>query len=179
MEKLLPMENMDAIPTELQESPISRLIGYHNIGKKLDNYNYPLVLICTCMDYRIKLQIPNNFAFMIRTAGANMSSCKFDISYAIAVGGIRHIALIGHNDCGMANLSRKEELFIEGMVRNAGWDKTRALEYFRQKEQECTILKETDYIYNQAEELSREFPGVKVIPMLYRIEDNLLYLITR
>ena len=75
------------------------------------------------MDNRKSLRIPDNFAYIIRTGGANLRYSEFKVSYAIAVGNVEHIALIGHNNCGMVNLVSKKEQFINGLVDKAGWEK--------------------------------------------------------
>ena len=52
------------------------------------------------------------------------------MSYAIAVGGVKSIALIGRSHCGMVNLVARRELFTQGLVDNAGWERERAEEHF-------------------------------------------------
>ncbi len=61
------------------------------------------------MDNRKQLNIPNNFAYILRTGGGNLRYSEFKISYAIAVGGVKALALIGHNRCGMVNLMNKRK----------------------------------------------------------------------
>ena len=73
------------------------------------------------MDHRKRLRIPDNFAYIIRAGGGNLRYSEFKVSYAIAVGEVKTIALIGHNQCGMVNLISKREQFIQGMVEHAGW----------------------------------------------------------
>ena len=82
------------------------------------------------MDNRKHLNIPDNFAFIIRSGGANLRYSEFKVSYAIAVGGAKQIALIGHNHCGMVNLVARRTTFIEGLMNNAGWTKEQAEEHF-------------------------------------------------
>ena len=82
------------------------------------------------MDNRNHLRIPDNFSFIIRAGGANLRFSEFNISYAISVGGIQHIVVIGHNDCGMVNLISRKDQFIKGLVDKAGWDKEMAEEHF-------------------------------------------------
>ncbi len=76
------------------------------------------------MDNRKHLHIPDNFAFIIRAGGANLRYSEFKVSYAIAVGSVSCIALVGHNQCGMVNLISRKEQFIRGLVENAGWKTT-------------------------------------------------------
>lgn len=177
MYELLPVKSRESIPSKWSDTPIGWLLEYHNLGRTFDKYDKPLLLVGTCMDYRIKLNIPDCFAFLIRTAGANMSRCIFNMSYAIAVGSIRYIALIGHNDCGMCNLSQAKALFVEGLCQNAGWEKAKAEEHFLQNVPEHSIMEEASFVYNQAKMLSREYKGVSIVPMMYKIEDHLLYFV--
>jgi len=74
------------------------------------------------MNNRKHLRIPETFAYIIRSGGANLRYSEFKVSYAIAVSGVRSIALIGHNQCGMVNLVARRDQFIQGLVENAGWD---------------------------------------------------------
>ena len=71
------------------------------------------------MDSHKRLRQPENFAYIIRTGGANLRDSEFEVSYAIAVGGVTAIALIGHTHCGMVNLISKRESFVQGLVENA------------------------------------------------------------
>jgi carbonic anhydrase len=40
------------------------------------------------MDHRERLRIPKNFAYILRSPGANFRSSDFHLTYAIAVGGV-------------------------------------------------------------------------------------------
>ncbi|MBK7215248.1 MAG: hypothetical protein IPH88_18575 [Bacteroidales bacterium] len=86
------------------------------------------------MDNRKHLNMPDCFAFIIRSGEAiNLSRySEFEVSYAISVGEVKHIALIAHNHCGMVNLHERKELFIQGLVDNAGWLREKVEEHFMQ-----------------------------------------------
>lgn len=60
-----------------------------------------------CMDNRKHLHMLDNSAYIIRSGGANLRYREFKVSYAIAVGQVRYIVLIGHNNCGMVNLAAR------------------------------------------------------------------------
>ena len=83
------------------------------------------------MDNRKRIRIPDNFSYVIRVGGANLRYSEFKVSYAIAVGGVKTIALIGHNHCGMVNLNSRRDQFVQGLVENAGWEKEKGEEHFR------------------------------------------------
>ena len=96
---------------------------------------------------------------------------------AIAVGGVKHMALIGHNHCGMVDLKSRKEIFIKGMVNNAGWTKEAAKKSFEKNAPLSEIGNETDFILSETGRLLEKFPKIQIAPMLYLVEDNKLYLI--
>ncbi|MBP7056533.1 MAG: carbonic anhydrase, partial [Candidatus Omnitrophica bacterium] len=118
---------------------------------------------------------PDNFAFIIRSGGANLRYSEFKVSYAIAVGGVKHIAIIAHNNCGMTNLISKKKPFIEGLVRIAGWTKESAEEHFMNLAPMHEIGNEIDFAMSEVYRLSRKYPKVKVTPLYYNVYDGLLY----
>ena len=129
------------------------------------------------MDSRKSLRIPDNFAFILRAGGANLRYSEFKVSYAIAVGGVRCIALVGHNQCGMVNLIGRKEQFIRGLVETAGWQPQAAEEHFDQFEPMFEIDNEIDFVLSEVKRLRLRYPKILVAPLLYRVEDNRLYLI--
>ena len=130
MNRLQSVSSSDDIFQEYRDSPIALLLEYHNLERPLDLYANAQVLIGMCMDHRKHLRIPDNFAYIIRAGGANLRYSEFKVSYAIAVGGVRSIALIGHTQCGMVNLIARKDLFVKGLVETAGWDEEWAEEHF-------------------------------------------------
>ncbi|MCX6113389.1 MAG: carbonic anhydrase [Proteobacteria bacterium] len=166
------------MPSEYRNTPIEKLLQYHNLRKKLSPYKKPEILLGMCMDDRIQLSLPKNFAYVIRTGGGNLRYNEFQISYAISVGGVTSIALIGHDDCGMVNLAAKKEKFIHGLVDKAGWDKKAAEEHFTA----CSSMFEIDdavgFTFLEAKRLKAKYPKITVVPMLYKVENDRLYLIT-
>ena len=130
------------------------------------------------MDNRKSLHIPDNFAYIIRTGGANLRYSEFKVSYAIAVGAVKCIALIGHNNCGMVNLVSRRDSFIRGLVENGGWERERAEEHFTHFAPMFEIGNEEDFVSSEAKRLRVKYPKILIAPMLYKIEDNLLYLIS-
>ncbi|HEX9063389.1 MAG TPA: carbonic anhydrase, partial [Clostridia bacterium] len=133
------------IPSIYENTPINKLICYHNLGEEFVACNSAELLIGMCMDNRKQLRIPENFAYIIRTGGANLRYSEFKVSYAIAIGNIKYIALIAHNNCGMVNLISKRDQFVEGLCRNAGWDRERAEEHFMNYAPMFEIDNEVDF----------------------------------
>src|ERR1041384_3116032 len=130
MNRILTISSKNDIPPPYGETPIGLLLEYHNLERPFQSYSNADLLIGMCMDNRKHLRIPDNFSFILRAGGANLRPSEFKVSYAIAVGGVRSIAIIGHNNCGMVNLMSRSQQFIEGLVKNAGWDKQQAEDHF-------------------------------------------------
>jgi carbonic anhydrase len=177
MNRLLSILSKEDILSEYRQTPIGLLLEYHNLDRSLDTYDKAQLLIGMCMDNRKHLHIPDNFSFIIRSGGANLQYSEFKVSYAIAVGHIKHIALIGHNNCGMVNLISRKTEFINGLVETAGWDKERAEEHFTHFAPMFEIGNEIDFILSETKRLRYRYPKIIIAPMIYLLEDNKLYFI--
>ncbi|HKZ69893.1 MAG TPA: carbonic anhydrase [Anaerolineales bacterium] len=177
MNRLVAVLTSEAIFTEYKNSPLGLLLEYHNLNRPPDEYATAQLLIGMCMDNRKHLRIPDNFAFIIRAGGANLRYSEFKVSYAIAIGGVRSIALIGHNDCGMVNLAAKRDQFVQGLVENAGWEREWAEEHFMRFAPMFEIGNEVDFVLSEAKRLRLQYPKIQVAPMLYRVDTGLLCLV--
>jgi len=175
MQRLVSVEKKEDIFPEIQDTPIGLLLEYHNLYREYDTYTQAQLLVGMCMDNRKHLHIPDNFSYIIRSGGANLRYSEFKVSYAIAVGGARYIALIGHNNCGMVNLMARKEIFIQGLVDSAGWDREFAEQHFTQFAPMFEIGNEIDFVLSEAQRLRMRYPKIQVAPLLYKVEDNLLY----
>ena len=100
MDRLIPVVSDRDIASLYRDTPIGLLLQYHNLQRPFETYNQAQLLIGMCMDHRKHLHIPDNFAYIIRAGGANLRYSEFKVSYAIAVGEVRCIALIGHSRGG-------------------------------------------------------------------------------
>lgn len=178
MQKLIEITSPNDILPEYKETPIGRLLEYHNLNKRFDDYTQAQLLVGMCMDHRKQLKIPENFAYIIRTGGANLRYSEFKVSFAIAVGNVNHIALIGHNNCGMVNLNSKKEKFINGLVEKAGWEKTLAEDHFNHFSPMFEIGNAVDFVSAEAKRLRLRYPKISIAPMFYNLDDNRLYLIS-
>lgn len=177
MDNLIPVRDNEDIFPVYRSTPIGHLLEYHNLGFPFKPYTRADLLVGMCMDNRKHLRIPDYFAYIIRTGGANLRYSEFKVSYAIAVGGVSTIALIGHNDCGMVNLVSRKTQFIDNLVINAGWTRIQAEEHFLSFAPMFEIGNEIDFVLSEAKRLRRKYPKILVAPLLYRVEDNLLYLL--
>ncbi len=177
MNRLMPVSSLQEIPRQYRDTPIGLLLEYHNLGRPHETYAQARLLIGMCMDNRKHLHVPDNFAFIIRAGGANLRYSEFKVSYAFGVGGVKALALIGHNQCGMVNLVARKEQFISGLVTTAGWNREAAEEHFYQFAPMFEISNEIDFTLSEVQRLRLRYPSILVAPLLYRVEDNLLYLI--
>lgn len=177
MNRLVDILKKDDIFPQYQDTAIGLLLEYHNLGRRLEAYSQAKLLVGMCMDNRNHLRIPENFSYIIRSGGANLRYSEFKVSYAIAVGDIHHIAIIGHNNCGMVNLMARKELFINGLVEKAGWDREWAEEHFMHFSPMFEIGNEVDFVISEAKRLRLRYPKITVAPMYYKVEDKRLYLV--
>ena len=175
MKRLITVSNEREILPLYRNTPIGLLLEYHNLKRPYEDYRNAQLLIGMCMDNRKYLNIPDNFAFIIRTGGGNLRYSEFKVSYAIAVGNVKAIALIGHNNCGMVNLMSQRDKFINGLVENAGWNRECAEDHFMHFAPMFEIGNEIDFVLSEAKRLRLRYPKILVAPLFYRIEDNLLY----
>ena len=155
---------------------MGRLIAWHNgfSDEPETAVTRAEILVGMCMDNRKKLRIPENFAFILRSGGGNMRPSEFKVSFAVAVGGVRTIAIIVHNHCGMVGLSGRREQFVNGLV-DAGWERELAEQHFDNFAPLFEIGNEIDFVLAEAKRLRLRYPRVRVAPLLYNVEDNRLY----
>ncbi|AJD31044.1 MULTISPECIES: carbonic anhydrase [Clostridium] len=177
MDKLIKIENIEDILPIYKNTAIEKLLKYHNLDYKFEEYDKAELLVGMCMDNRKQLNIPNNFAYILRTGGGNLRYSEFKISYAIAVGGVKTLALIGHNHCGMVNLMNKKEKFIQGLVDNAGWNMQQAEEHFMSFAPMFEIENEISFLLSETKRLREKYPKISIAPLFYNVDDNLLYLV--
>jgi len=177
MNRLTSIRKLSDIPPKYRGTPIGRLLEYQNLARPFQSYSQAQLLIGMCMDSRKLLRIPDNFAFVLRTGGANLRYSEFKVSYAIAVGGVSSIALITHDHCGMVNLPARKDLFIQGLVKKGGWKKKDAEEHFRNFSHLFEIGNETDFVLSEVKRLRLRYPKVKVAPLYYKVQNSRLFLI--
>lgn len=164
------------IPGYLFKTPVADLLKYHNLSFNFNEYERAQMAIVMCMDNRKQLNIPNKFAYILRTAGARITGNEFKLSFAIGFGDIKYVALIGHSNCGMVNLKDKKDKVVEGLVQNAGWTKEQAENHFNSFAPFFEIENEIDFVISESKRLKEKYPNILFVPMIYKVEDNKLYL---
>ncbi|MGE5628097.1 MAG: carbonic anhydrase [Solirubrobacterales bacterium] len=177
MDRLIKVLNKDDVLPQYKGTPIEQLLEYHNLRMEFEKHENAELLIGMCMDNRKQLTIPNNFAYILRTGGGNLRYSEFKVSYAIAIGGVKAIALIGHDNCGMVNLMGKKDKFIKGLVENAGWDLERAEAHFTSFAPMFEIENEINFLLSETKRLREKYPKILIAPLFYLLEDNFLYMV--
>jgi carbonic anhydrase len=175
MQRAISVTSHDDVPAEYRDTPVERLLAWHN---GFSDDQEPVIgaemLIGMCMDNRKKLRVPENFAFILRAGGGNLRPSEFKVSFAVAVGGVRCIAVIVHNRCGMVGLSTRREQFVSGLV-DAGWEREPAEQHFDSYAPLFEIGNEIDFVLAEAKRLRARYPKVMVAPLFYDVDDNRLY----
>ncbi len=173
--QIIPVESPADILPELRNTPIESLMRYHNFDESFRSYEFAEMLVGMCMDNRKQLRIPDNFAYILRAGGGNLRKNEFKVSYAIAIGGVKAIAIIGHTQCGMVGLLERKDRFIAGLVEHAGWSKEQAEEHFATHSNNYEIGNEVRFACEEAQRLGAMYPKLLVVPLLYKVEDSKLY----
>lgn len=177
MNQLISINKIEDIPSYYRQTPIAQLLEYHNLQKLLPACESPELIIGTCVDNRIQLRFPRKFAYMVRAGGANMKYNQFKISYAIAVGNVKYMALIGHNHCGMSGVLDRKKQFVDGLVKNAGWTAAGAENHFVKDSPDFEIGDEITFITQEAKRLQNLYPKIIIAPMMYMVDENRLFIV--
>ena len=131
MPKLIDVTSEADILPAYRGTPVADLLRYHCLkAPQPPRTARPQMLIAMCIDHRKSLTIPNEFAYVIRAAGTRLLGNEFELTYAIGVGGVDTIALIGHTQCGMTRVLTQREQFIEGLVERGGISREAAAEHY-------------------------------------------------
>lgn len=179
MPGLLPVRSAQDIPSHLIGTPFEKLLRFSNLNEEFDVevYEKPELLIVKCMDHRKHLRFPERFAYIVRNAGGNVRSNEFSMAFAIGVGNVTHVAIIGHTDCGMENLALKRDKFVQGMVENAGWGLQYAETFFHMRSPDFGIYDPALFALMESQRFQGTYPKIKFQPFLYNVEDGELYVI--
>ena len=78
----------------------------------------------------------------------------------------------------MINLTSKKDKIVQGLIENAGWSKEQAQNHFDSFAPFFEIENEVDFVVSESKRLSEKYPKILFVPMIYKIEDGKLYLIS-
>jgi carbonic anhydrase len=175
MPSLIPVDALTDILPKYRGTPIERFLRYHNLGEPLPpSTGRAELLIGMCMDHRKDLTIPNEFAYVLRSAGGNLRDSAFEISYAVGIGGIGTVALLAHTDCGMAHVTEKRAAFVRGLVERGGWEEQAAVAHFTDYATRYEIGDPIEFVVSEAARLRQVYPRLMVAPLLYAVENDRL-----
>jgi carbonic anhydrase len=77
----------------------------------------------------------------------------------------------------MVNLMARKSLFVENLVEQGGWERDLAEEHFTSFAPMFEIGNEVDFVLSESKRLRLRYPKIIVAPMIYKVEDNRLYLL--
>lgn len=174
MSQLQKIMSANDILAEYRNTPIGELLEYQNLDKQFEIPPKPQLLVGMCMDYRKKLNIPEKFAYIMRTGGASLKGKEFNIAYAIGVGHIQYMVIIGHDHCGMSDIGVHRDEFVNGMAQHAGWTKETAAGYFDKEVGSFDIGDEMEFTIKEVTRLRKLYPGIVIAPLFYLLGDNSL-----
>ena len=162
MHRLIPVPDPSAVPAAYRDTPIERLLAYHNLGRAFPVYARPEILVATCVDDRRGLRLPAEFAMTVRTPGPSLADDHFRVAYAVGAVGVRALAVVAHAGCGMARVAEAEEAFVRGLHARAGWDEARARRYFADYAPRYAVRNEADAALAEADRLRAVYPALAV-----------------
>ena len=81
MRRIIRVDTPESISPAYRGTPVEQLLRYHNLGAPLPTTTgYARMLISMCMDHRKDLVLPNEFAYVLRSAGGNLRYSEFEVS---------------------------------------------------------------------------------------------------
>ena len=172
---IFPVTRVEDVFDEYRGTPVADLLVYHNLGDSVAEHDGPQLVVATCIDARVRLRIPVNFAFVSRSPGADLRELEFAVSFAVGFGGARAVCLIGHSDCSMTGLGRRRDAFVRGLVERAGWKGARARQQFDEHVSRYEIADPAVSVIARARALGQRYPKLVVAPLIYSVEDGRLY----
>jgi carbonic anhydrase len=175
MTALFPIRHRDDVLPVYRGTPVADLVAYHNLRSAHRSYDQAELLIGMCMNNRIALRIPDNFAYVLRAGRGNLQRIEFKVSYAVAVGGVRTICLIGHDQCGMVGLRARRGVFANGLVENGGWARREAERHFAKFSAVFEMGDPAAFALREARPLRKRYARLMVAPFIYQVRDGLLY----
>ncbi len=179
MRSLVPVNNVDDILPRYRGTPVELLLRYQNLGEPLPpSAGQAVMLIGMCMDHRKDLRLPQEFAYVLRSAGGNLRCSEFQVSYAVGVARVSAIALLAHTDCGMVAVTRKRDAFVRGLVEWGGCSEETASRQFLEYAPRYEIGDPLQFVISEAVRIQGYYPKLTVAPLLYSVEDDRLTQIT-
>jgi carbonic anhydrase len=172
--KVESIDSCSNIPPEWQKTPIEKFILSENFGEKIEGTGSPELLIATCIEFRYALPIPRMFAYVLRRASGRLMGSEFSLAYILSAG-VRHICLVGHNDCGMTKIEENKHLMIQALIEQ-GWYPDRAAEFINMQASRHHMEDELDGLEWEYKRLRRLFKNVEIAPLFVDLSNTQLYI---
>ncbi|MBM4221398.1 MAG: carbonic anhydrase [Gammaproteobacteria bacterium] len=157
-----------------RDTPVAELLALHNLGAGARQYAHPRILVATCTEQPVALRIPAGFALGLHSAAANLKRDPFNVSWAIGIGQVSAIAIVGHTGCGMVRLRGQREEFVARMVAAAGWARPAAEQHFDHWGDLFAVDDPAAFAALEAARLRRRYPKIPVAALLYDDADQML-----
>lgn len=172
--RLAPIDSEKDIPERWHNSPIETLILSQNFDQAIETTGDPQLLIATCIEFRYQPKVPSAFAYIMRRASGRLVGSEFSIAYTMAKG-VQHIALVGHNDCGMTKVAEHKDAMVNALVEQ-GWYKDRAEDYVTMNSSRYAITDEISSLKREYLRLRRLFHKVEIAPLFISLANSKMYL---
>lgn len=176
--RLVELNSASDLLPELAGTAVADLLLWQNLPALRSSMplttGHARLLVSMCMDHRADLVIPNEFAYILRSAGGTLRDSDFEVEYAIAVGGVTEIALLAHTDCGMVGVRGKRTKFVHGLVARGGCTPAFAEREF---DRLAAVYEQDDvvgFVIDECRRLEAMLPGIRATPLLYRVADDRL-----
>ncbi len=173
-EALIDFQSREDIPSIWRETPIEAFIMSQNFGWPIQTTGKPELLIATCIEFRYAMPVPRMYAYVIRRASGRVIGSEFSVGYTLAKG-VRHLVMIGHNDCGMSRVPQSAPLMVDAFV-DQGWRRETAEEYVKKHAARHAIGDELEALKEEYHRLHRLFPKLMIAPLFVSLYDGKLYL---
>ncbi|MBZ0188906.1 MAG: hypothetical protein K8F91_21865, partial [Candidatus Obscuribacterales bacterium] len=95
-------------------------------------------------------------------------------SYILAKG-VRHIALVGHNDCGMTKVEEFKPKLIEALIEQ-GWEPEKASACIEENAERFAMSDEIDSLRKEFLRLKKSFNKVQIVPLFASLASTRLHL---
>ena len=164
------------VPPAWRDTPVGDLLAYQNLGRPHVRPDAPTLLVGTCMDGRIQLHLPRGFAFVLRTAGANLDAVAGNVSYVLATKGVKYVAVVTHTGCGAVRLGDRQAEVVSGLV-DCGWPHERARRHVEEDVVPHGIDDPVAFAHREAHRVESVYRGVRAAPLLYDTAEGTLALV--
>lgn len=177
-ESLVPVRTEADILPAWRDTPVGELLRQVNLGVPgRPVATRPALLITRCWEDQAPLPMPAGFAVTLPGPGGVLKRSPFDVSWAVAEGGVRAIAVIGHAGCGLAGLRGRRDAFVAALVEGAGWEAAAAGQHFDHWADLCEVADPAGAAAAEARRLRARYPALTVAALLRDADGQLLQIV--